>query len=309
MEIFQEGKEREKQRCWMKFFLFSLASVYTHYYALVAIAFLYLMLIIYEIWKRGITWKKTLSVSALLFLCYLPWMVYLLGAFGRTSDDWWLQEVPKISYCIEYLFSSKISKVYVLIWGICFMVLMINTYKKKVSEGYAYAVTAGIVCIAGTIMAGQAVSLIWRPMLQLKYVYVVSGIAWLTFSILLKNLKYEKIVILLILGITWIVGIPNYYQWTVKELQYTKETNHILNHTQTMQENDILVTNSGHLEWTILEYYYPENECFLEEEISAYDLEYGDWLFWNTELEEYEDKKVAEGAMGPYNYVYVYRME
>lgn len=306
-EIIMENKNKN----WIMFSVFSLAAAYTHYYALLAVAFLYVMLIVYEIWKKGHTWKKTALVCGAAVIGYLPWLINLLQAFGRTADNWWVEELPRFHWCIYYLFTSQISKVYVGIWGLALFALVYNTFiKKRCSYEFAFCIFAGLVSILGTIGVGEVVSILWRPMFQMKYVYVVAGIAWMTFGLLIEKLNNKYIYTTVILIITLAIGIPNSYRWIKKDMEYQAGTQVILDNTYDMKDDEVLMTNSEHLDWTILEYYYPDNERILVPKESE-NVEYSeaDWLFWNKEIESLEECRVAEGYLGPYNYVYVYRMK
>lgn len=308
-ELYEILQKKEKKN-WIIFSFFSLAAAYTHYYALVAVAFLYAMLIVYEIWKKGITWKRTLTVCLMAVVAYLPWLINLLQAFGRTASDWWVEEIPKFRYCMEYLFASKISLLYLGIWGLCILILFYNTYmKKRGNYEFTFWVISGLISIVGTIVVGEVVSLLWRPMFQTRYVYVVSGIAWMMFGLAVEQLKGKQIWLAGILSITFIIGIPNYYRWVRNDREYQVSTQLILDSTKEMSSTNVLWTNSPHLDWTMLEYYYPDNEhILLESGLNNTECSVGDWLFWEEELMELKEDKVVEGYMGPYNYVYVYRV-
>ena len=312
-EILTEGSKKN----WVCFSLFSLAAAYTHYYALIAEAFLYIMLIVYEIWKKGKTWKKTLSTCIIAVIVYLPWLLNLLRAFERTADSWWVEDIPKFRYCIQYLFSSKLSMLYVAVWAVTVVLLFYRTYiKKQLRTEWAFFVWTGLISICGTIATGIGISVLWRPMFQLKYVYVVAGVAWLVFGLAISQLNKNKLSVFFILILTFIVCIPNYFNWVGNERKCQLSTELILDYTSAIEGEDTLLTNSEHLDWTILEYYYPKNECvYLEkDELLLECMGKANWLFLNKELEEIipkaEEKaeKIVEGYLGPYNYVYVYRI-
>lgn len=300
-EIIQNNRKRD----WGYFWLFSMAAAYTHYYALIAVAFLYIMLIVYSIWRKKGLWKRVLCICVLAVLCYLPWLFALLSSFGRTADNWWVNEIPAFRYCIQYLFSSKLSLIYIVFLGIGLLSLIYNTYYKK-NNHYeeAFFVLSGLSCIIGTIAVGEIVSIIWRPMFQTRYVYVVAGIAWLLLAVLMNEIKGRRVWFIGIFGITLFVGIPNYYNWLENDKEYKFSTQNVIEQTQDVNEGDVIITNSEHLEWTILKYYYPDCEIYLyDEERTIADVE---WVFWNREIECERLNKIVEGYIGPYNYVYVY---
>lgn len=302
---------KNRKKDWFLFSFYSLAAAYTHYYALLAVTFLYVMLIVYEIWKKGEHWERIMMICFAAVVFYIPWLLNLLRAFGRTAENWWLEQIPEFRYCIQYLFSSKISFWYVGIWGMGIFVLFYNTYvKKRENYEFTFFIFSGLVSIIGTISAGEIISLLWRPMFQMKYVYVVAGVAWFIFGLVIDRLKKNNIWTVGILMITFVIGVPNYYNWIKNDIECKLGTQKILENTKSMEVTDVLLTNSEHLNWTMLEYYYPDNECvFTEKDLAEEDLGNGDWLFWNEELEELSGYKIAEGYLGPYNYIYVYKIE
>lgn len=81
----------------------------------------------------------------------------------------------------------------------------------------------------------------------------------------------------------------------------------------------MLYSNSVHLNWTLLEYYYPNNAHAHKQEVLDV-LENNDeeiWLFWNQELTEnervkieeqtYSVEKIHEGAFANGEYYYAYQ--
>jgi uncharacterized membrane protein len=73
------------------FILASLAAAYTHYYALIAVAFLYLVLMLYALIVRREILLRVVITWGLSALGYVRWLLVLLETFGRTSSGWWMR--------------------------------------------------------------------------------------------------------------------------------------------------------------------------------------------------------------------------
>lgn len=92
--------------CWVAFCVASLGAAYTHYYALIAVAFLYAMLIPLAIKEKKYRARMLVSYVATI-LAYLPWLMILLNAFERTASSWWLESIPSAKDCIYTLLDNN----------------------------------------------------------------------------------------------------------------------------------------------------------------------------------------------------------
>ncbi len=97
-----------KMRDAVKFALFSLAAMYTHYYALLAVAVLCLLLLLSLLIGRRKAVPMLLAMGAMLAL-YTPWMAALLNQAGRVSENFWIPPVTSqvIWHTLTYPFASK----------------------------------------------------------------------------------------------------------------------------------------------------------------------------------------------------------
>lgn len=69
---------------WIIFVLSSLGAAYTHYYALISVAFFYLVMLLLSYSKKD--YRKTTTLACLItIIAYLPWLIILLKAFERTA--------------------------------------------------------------------------------------------------------------------------------------------------------------------------------------------------------------------------------
>lgn len=77
---FHRILEDHNKKDYIFFMLFSLTTAYTHYYALVSVAFFYVVLIFEAIIKKKYVLKTLVTcISTVIF--YLPWLFVLIGSF------------------------------------------------------------------------------------------------------------------------------------------------------------------------------------------------------------------------------------
>ena len=300
---------------WFVFVASSLGAAYTHYYALISVAFFYIMLLPKaKNSKKYLT--KTIISYFVTFIAYIPWLIFLLKSFKRTADSWWLNEIPTINECIDFLLDYKWLAVGTLIVITFFVLydlgLMKIEYSKKekfferfnfvfsitekvVITPEIYWVISGIISFLGTIAVGLTLSYMVRPFFVVRYLFPLSAVLYLIIGYCVSKMNFKKIwSIVLILAILW-NNIPVYINIYKAESYLDRQTTIFLSNVKPA-EDAVLLTNNPHLSWTLLEYYYPENDIEYVEELSSINnSDYDDaWIFWTEEIDEYTANSFRE---------------
>ena len=111
--ILHSGKTSD----WVIFSVASLCAAYTHYYALISVAFFYLALLSLLPQDKS-SFKKILITYCAAVVVYLPWLLVLLPTFKRAAADWWSTFIPSPINCIGFFFNPSWT---VLIFGLAFL--------------------------------------------------------------------------------------------------------------------------------------------------------------------------------------------
>ena len=275
-------KNRTRDYVW--FVLASLAGAYTHYYCLVAVAFFYVILIGLALIKREAYFKKTLIACLVTVAAYLPWLIVLLQTFRRTMGDFWMTYIPYLKDCFAYLFSGRLQ--YVLL-AIMLLAVMLTAWYQRKDFSKVLWLAAGMSSIFGTILVGNLVSRIFRPVFIVRYLYPVAIIAWVLLAVGIASLKKKHIYCAIISVALLITCIPQYFT----AYQADKQQNELLRMTleataDISGEDSVILTNLEYLDWTVLDYYYPEVEHVLLDtaEIPVLDKEHTYWLMLQGEI-------------------------
>lgn len=186
---------------WVIFSLASLGAAYTHYYALIIVAFFYLILIVPSLRNRRFR-RRTAITWAAAVVGYLPWLGVLLKSFVSTSEDWWLQEIPSVSDCLKFFFSSwYLTGLFALIVA-AYVFVCLNRGKPGTEEpSPAWMpvnpellwVAAGLLSLAGTIAVGLALSYLVRPFFVDRYLYPLTPVLFLLLGFCLSKLDRSKL--------------------------------------------------------------------------------------------------------------------
>ena len=257
------------------FFINSLAAAYTHYYALVTVAFFYLALLIQTIRKKYEI-KKLLILYAATIVSYLPWLFILLESFSRVSGGYWIQKIYSLSHYFRYFFNSK-EKIYPAAMSICYVLIIFYLINDELKIFYYHIkpkkisgeldidtifVLWGAAAGIGTILVGQIVSLIYLPMFIERYLHPATSAIWLSLCVGMARLKKKKFLPYALILISLVAFVPQYQKTyiadkTLNELN-TKTHNILL---ENIKKGDVIYVNGVKLGWTILKYYMPGVTC------------------------------------------------
>ena len=294
--------------------LTGLAAAYTHYYALVSVAFIYVTLFIVLLLRNRHHMKTCLLCCAATVAGYLPWLSYLLGAFQRSSSGWWSTTIPSIKDCIAYLFGNgRIGKGLfgIMAVSVCayFVVTLIRICRIKTlstpmaGDGSSRArdilehsdmmwMLMGLITIAGTAFVGLAVSHLFRPLFLTRYLFPISGILWLILSATFTRVFRGRILSVLLLLTILILGMRGWYAayqsglktdvGTTQTVAYMKEH---------LDGSDVMVTNISHLNKRVLKFYFAQTKPQLLADTDWSSMQgKRAWLFLSGEI----DSEIAD---------------
>ncbi len=251
---------------WVKFGLCTVLAAYTHYYALMAVAIINIIILLSILIKKKDVIEPFMVTAIISVISYLPWMYYLTQQVSKVSKDFWIQPVTfetivstlifpygnkffplmTFAYILAFLFQALI------IWGI------IRAGVKKYKEGKMAVL--GVVVFILTLAFGVTASFIIRPVLVERYIVPVVGIMIVAAAYGISLFNKKPVIIGVCLLIT-ALSIPQ-----IVDI-YTKRFNGPMFEVKTyMQENmkkdDIFIHTDEHTFGTFC-YYFPSSKHYL----------------------------------------------
>lgn len=308
-----------KTSSYVLFAFSALCAAYTHYYLLIAVAFLYLVLIITALSRQKTYFKKTLFTCIATVLLYLPWLFVLFDTFGRTSDSYWITEVPHLWESLGYVYADV--NVNNQIFGYTMAVLLfsltiyrtlrsLNILYYEAEEGMSRLkfslknikftaesvwISSGLICLFGTIFTGTLVSVLFRPMYITRYIYPVAVIAWLLAGFSFSKFRRKNALTAVFLAATLIFCLI-FHGFSLATISDNNRRFHdtMAETCEKIGEGDMIFSDYAHFELGVGEFYYPGSisetvspETFSEELATAgaplADTEY--YLFLQEELD------------------------
>lgn len=269
----------EKQRTsdYIFFIIFSLAAAYTHYFAIITVAFFYISIMIIAVRFKRLKLNAVLITWISTIIAYLPWLIIFLKTIKRTAGSFWVTYTPSFKAAMEFLFSSIFSGAALWLILMCMIILYflyetnilginINSGKKVCvsisfdqirSSNIAILVAVGIFCVLGTILFAISYSKIVRPVFSYRYIYAASVIAWIVVAIVVPRLKFGKLWTIILWSFLLVEFIPGYQDIYQKEKQINETLQKTLNVTTEISTEDIIFVDQKYINWVVMHYYYP----------------------------------------------------
>lgn len=211
--------KEDNTKNWIIFGLSSLASIYLHYYGLMAAGLINVFLLKYLIVKRrkkGIIF--IISFGILQGLAYLPWLVNFATQLSNVSSGYWIGfSFPKTpmellsSQLAGYVKTSDYTGLLVP------TVLALELYAYMIYKTYKYAKAkedlnsfkwSVIVYFAVILAAIIITALMKTSILYYRYLFVITGLYIFAVSFILGK-EENKIEIVAILSVIAILGVYN----------------------------------------------------------------------------------------------------
>ena len=211
--------KEDNTKNWIIFGLSSLASIYLHYYGLMAAGLINVFLLIYLIVKKrkkGIIF--IISFGILQSLAYLPWLVNFATQLSNVSSGYWIGfSFPKTpmellsSQLAGYVKTSDYTGIIVP------TVLALELYAYMIYKTYKYVKAkedlnsfkwSVIVYFAVILAAIVITALMKTSILYYRYLFVITGLYIFAVSFILGK-EENRIEIIAILSVIAILGVYN----------------------------------------------------------------------------------------------------
>ena len=262
---------KNSRKSWSLFTFFSLCAAYTHYYALIAVAFLYAGLLICSVIRREYA-IKCITSCIVTILVYLPWFYFLIRAYQKRAESWWLKGIPTVHKCLLFYYSYDeimYLAIFALILAVCYesgllevtkhgcRKYIVSFNKKMHSTVFQTWLSLGMCSVIGMPAFGFLLSHLVRPFFINRYLYANAYVCWLIFGVCLTKLKSRTVICGVFIVLFLFHQIPEYKKICEREKKLDDDT-YAFENKFSPNQNDVVITNSNHHSWTILKYYYPQ---------------------------------------------------
>lgn len=243
--------ESKNRKYWILLTVFSVLCAYTHYFTAITAGSIYLVLLIYLIkFERSEIKIWALSVVTAILL-YIPWTFTLLSQLETIHHTYWIPGLnfTTITNALGYFaYNNDLLFSIVAIAILIIIVFIYSRESKNTDEKNRFLILSGIKIYLGTIIIGVIFSLVFRPILVIRYLIPASAILWLSISIILTKIEDKRmflisfalIMLLLVNGVATTVSLND-------DLYKSGVTQKEILDNITQDPNSVLIVNNPHL--------------------------------------------------------------
>lgn len=286
---FYEGYKiisSESRKHWILFTIAGIGAAYSHYFAFAAIILIYLCNFIILIYRSKRNIWKCLSCTAISILGYAPWLFIFIKQASKTKEGFWNTYIPQLSSCLEFIFGSGLyGHAMILIFilgGLIFalkrfgivkifedsreseendpkqLMIQINGPAEDSLKNEFGLICIGFLVPLMIIIFGLTYAYTIKPIFLERYLYPIVGIVWLSMGICISKINKKPLIYLCIIVFIFVNCIPIYINTYKSELIANKSTNQTIAYMKgNLDEHSIIASNGVHLNWTVLECYFP----------------------------------------------------
>ncbi len=211
--------KEDNTKNWIIFGLSSLASIYLHYYGLMAAGLINVFLLIYLIVKKrkkGIIF--IISFGILQSLAYLPWLVNFATQLSNVSSGYWIGfSFPKTpmellsSQLAGYVKTSDYTGLIVptVLALELYAYMIYKTYKYVKAKEDLNSFKCSVIVYFAVILAAIVITALMKTsILYYRYLFVITGLYIFAVSFILGK-EENRIEIVAILSVIAILGVYN----------------------------------------------------------------------------------------------------
>ena len=254
------------RRWWITLTISGLCAAYLHYFALLAVGFVYLSLLVYIVRNRRSALKSWAIAAGVSILCYLPWVAVAAGhLLQQATGGFWLQETPPLSDTLELIVGSRFSS-----WCILAVLALCCTaylFCRKEPAAKRWLTGTAIVTAVCVPLLGYAASALLHPMYLARYFIPTLGLIWLAMGVSAAGLtaKLPKFFCLISRALLIAAVLFAMYEPAVDLLQEQRETTRIVadgvNFVSSRYESgDRIYSASEKIDERVLEFFFPNTD-------------------------------------------------
>ena len=197
------------------FTIFSVASVFTHYFSLLSVACMYLFALIYMFKSENKDKIKYLILSAIAaVVIYSPWIPYLFYQLFSVENSFTISALTADTVISAFSFfasSNLIPGAIVSIILIVLLAIFVREFMDFDDLNRFYIVT-GLAVYIGTIIIAVVISLVYKPVLRIRYLIPAAAVMWLALSIFIAKIKDKRrfsisLVLIIVLLLSGVVNV------------------------------------------------------------------------------------------------------
>lgn len=255
----------------------TLAAMYTHYFAVMAVFAAWLILLGAVCLKKRQRVKQVLCGGLLIALGYLPWMGVVLSQTRKVTEGYW---IPRFGWSNWFkapalLMESSLTGCGYALYVLVFALLFIAWLRRNRDA----LVTAMV--FAGTMLIGAVLSVCVAPIWEERYLYVAWGVLALAMALVLgqRCSAFSRIpqgAAVLLLCIVGVFSFRTMYQGGLNTDTAREWTGFLESHVEV---GDLVIADDDREHILVYQAYLPDNQVVLLHEVAEMEAAEAEALF------------------------------
>lgn len=224
------------KRTWILLTVFSVLSAYAHTFALIAMASVWLYLLIWIILYHRQELKKWFCYGCMVGLLFFPWLMILLRQVGYVTESYWIEPITwsMIPYFALFMLSGTLLPVPVLL--LAGIVRKLKTANERAS---LFESAFGALIPLTTIFIGVAASIIIRPVFVARY--MIPGLMCLWIAVVMTSKKCNRKIQVILSLLLLLSSVSSFASVTRAEAISKKQAESNITLVGSFEENAIVI--------------------------------------------------------------------
>ncbi len=262
--------------------LLTIAAMYTHYFAVMAVFAAWVILLAAVCLKKRQRVKQVLGGGILIALGYLPWMGVVLSQTRKVTEGYW---IPSFGWgnwfkAPALLMESSLTGCGYALYALVFALMFIACLRRNRD-----AIIAGLV-FACTMLIGALLSVCIAPIWEERYLYVAWGVLALAMALVLgqRCSAFSSIsqgVAVLLLCVVGVFSFGTMYQGGLNTDTAREWTEFLESH---VEAGDLVIADDDREHILVYQAYLPANQVVLLRDV--------------VRMDDAEAKELLAGAAG-----------
>ena len=207
--------KNSKPKYWIMLTIFTVLGAYTQYYLAFNFIILYALLFLYILIKDKSELRNWLSSTVFIIISYIPWTFVLYRQLTSVQGGGVLSitEITFNTFLASFssVFSTSQDILPQIISAIVIIALFILVLKKyKESPDKNEFILLGFLIFIGTILCAATISVLFKPILLVRYLLPAAAVVLLSTSILISRLDFRRIIVPVVI-VLLLFGAVNLY--------------------------------------------------------------------------------------------------
>lgn len=184
-----EFYEKEKTRYIALCGFFTLAAMYTHYYALLTVFLIWVCLLVNTMIRKKSLIKRILISGICITIGYIPWISVFYAQTNKVAQNYWISEYLVSEMVQAPYHMTETSALLGIGWTfqlLVFIILILAIIRKK----YIVAICGGI--IVGVLVIAAIFSTLIQPIWIVRYFYIMWGLVSLMTAVFIGE-RYSSL--------------------------------------------------------------------------------------------------------------------